>query len=140
MINTVIIVFTGCMGQLRACLFIVDTQETEDPTIVIVHPAGQDVKLLCGLRQPSGDESVAWIINSMTPQGINVIANGRVNGYTANLHKTDLIIENIMMNDNRNNTEYQCVIVISGASTSQEQVVEKGDVITVYVAGKCQYT
>ena len=43
--------------------------------------------------------------------GVNSLLNGQVPGYSAAVHTTDLIIENIMMNDYRNDTEHRCVIL-----------------------------
>ena len=50
--------------------------------------------------------------------------------YTFGYIKTDLIIENIMTNDNRNKTEYHCVMVQNAAIKSNPTVL--------YVAGKCR--
>ena len=66
--------------------FIVGTQETKDPTIVIAHPVGQDVELLCGLRQPSENETVVWIIGRLLAFGINALVNGILPEYSADLH------------------------------------------------------
>ena len=124
-----------------SCLFycIVSTQDTKDPTIVIVHPDGQDVSLLCSLRQPSGNDIVAWIIDDRQPYGVNPLANGILDGYSADLFSNNLLIKNITTNDNRNNTKYQCVTFTPGAFVGDEQIVESGDVIILYVAGEYQY-
>ena len=101
---------------------------------VIAHP-GQDIELLCDVT-PSGNGSVAWIINRMVPYGLSSIRNGIVSGYTNNLGTTSLIIKSIMMDDDRNDTEYQCVITISNADTMTEQPVERGSKTILYVAGE----
>ena len=103
-------------------------------SIVTAHP-GQDVELLCDVT-PSGNGSVAWMINSMVPHGLTAIRNGIVPGYTNDLHTTSLIIKSIMMNDDRNNTEHQCVIGVSDAETMTLQPVERGNVTILYVAGE----
>ena len=119
--------------------FIVGTQETKDPTIVIVYPAGQDVELLCGLRQPSENETVAWIIGRLFALEINALVSGILPEYSADLHSNNLIIKNIVVNDDRNDTEYQCLIMIPGPFLSEELIRERGDEITFYVAGECPY-
>ena len=101
---------------------------------VTAHP-GQDVKLLCDVT-PSGNGSVAWEINSMGPHGLNSISNGIVPGYTNDLDTTSLIIKSIMMDDDRNDTEHQCVIAISDTETMTLQPVERGIVTILYVAGE----
>ena len=133
--------FPGCVGHLFTYIFylIADTQEAKDPTIVIVYPDGQDVELLCGLRRPSGNESAAWTIDQAGPYGVNSLANGILDGYSADLLSNNLLIKNITTNDDRNNTEYQCVTFTPGTFVGDEQIVESGDVIILYVAGEYQY-
>ena len=109
----------------------------QGPDIVIAHP-GQDVELLCTVT-PSENGSVAWIINSMTPYGLSTIHNGTVSGYTNNLSSSNLIIENIMMNDDRNGTEYQCVIltvVMRENDTVMTEITQRSDTTILYVAGE----
>ena len=60
---------------------------------------------------------------------MNALHNGQVPGYSTYLDKTDLIIENIMMNDNRNDTEYRCVII--------QNTMIRSNATTLYVTGKC---
>ena len=118
-------------------IFVVTAQQGTG--IIIVHPAGQDVELLCTLT-PSESGSVAWIINSMTPYGLSTIRNGTVPGYTNNLSSNNLIIENIMMNDDRNGTEYQCVIltvVMRENDTVITEITQRSNTTILYVAGEC---
>ena len=63
---------------VHCCYRIVAAQQHS--SIVIVHP-GQDVKLSCDVR-PSGNGSVAWVINGMPPYVVSAIRNGIVPGYT----------------------------------------------------------
>ena len=42
--------------------FTVAAHEDEDPTLLTVHPDGQNVEILWDLRQPSENETAAWII------------------------------------------------------------------------------
>ena len=118
--------------SVHYCYFIVVAQQGF--SIVIAHP-GQDVELLCDVT-PSGNGSVSWVINGMGPHGLNSISNGIVPGYTNNLGATSLIIKSIMMDDDRNDTEHQCVIGISDAETMTLQLVERSNVTILYVAGE----
>ena len=85
---------------------------------------------------PSGSGSVAWIIDGRGPYGVNSIQNGIVSGYTTILGSNNLIVENIMMNDDRNDTKYQCVIAIEDEDTMTLQPIERGNVTILYVAGE----
>ena len=102
------------------CYFIVAAQNHS--SIVIAHP-DQDVELLCDVT-PSGNGSVAWIINDRGPYGLSAIRGGIVSGYTNDLGSNNLTITSIMMDDDRIDTEYQCVIAIPGASPSTLQLIE----------------
>ena len=59
--------------------------------------------------------------------------NGILPGYSADITSSNLIVKNIMINDNRNNTEYRCVIIMS------DRIVNDSDLIFLYVAGECLY-
>ena len=102
----------------------------EGPGIVIIHPAGQDVELLCTVMTSNNNEAVAWTINYGTPYGVVGLLNGIVVGYSAN--GNNLIVENIMMNDDRNNTEYRCVIIRQGTTT----ILRWSDTTVLRVAGQ----
>ena len=81
------------VGYLIYC-FIVIAQE--GPGTVIAHP-GQDVELLCTVT-PSGSQTAAWIINHVV-YTVQQLQNDALIGYSSN--GNNLIIENIMMNDDR---------------------------------------
>ena len=102
----------------------------EGPGIVIVHPAGQDVELLCTVMRSGDNEVVAWLINHGGPYGVNAILNGLQAGYSTN--RNNLIVENITTNDGRNNTEYSCVIITQDATT----ILRQSDRTILYVAGE----
>ena len=104
----------------------------EGPGIVIAHP-GQDVELLCTVNVTLTNEIVEWLVNNMGPYGINALHNGILAGYTTTPGSNNLIVENIMMNDNRNDTEYQCVIV------SQGTIQRRSDRTFMFVAGEYHY-
>ena len=76
------------------------------------------------------NEAVAWTINHVGPYGTNSLENGIVAGYSANWN--NLIVESIMINDNRNNTEYRCVITTQGTTT----ILRQSDPTILYVAGE----
>ena len=102
------------------------------PGIVIVYP-GQGVELLCAIT-PSRNQITAWIIDNVvyTAQQLH---NGILTAYSIN--GNNLIIENIMMNDNRNDTEYSCVTVSSTVSQlSIYDIVDESDLTILYVAGE----
>ena len=107
-------------------LLTVSAQVFED--IVIGRP-GQIVTLLCSIASESTDDAtVGWLINHVGPHGVNALLNGLVPGYNVNLDDTaDLIIENIMMNDHRNDTEHQCMIL--------QNTTIRDDPIVLYVTG-----
>ena len=106
----------------------------EGPGIVIARP-DQDVELLCTLAIPSTSQHVvAWLVNHIL-HGVNALSNGILSGYSANVLDNNLIVQNIVMNDSRNDTEHRCVIVISGTTT----IVNNSDPTILYVAGKYWY-
>ena len=103
----------------------------EGPGIVIVRPAGQDVELLCGVATSGTPQAgVTWIIN-FNQYTVDSLSTGILNGYSVDINSSNLIVKNIVMNDNRNNTEYRCVIILSGI------IAEDSDPTFLYVAGEC---
>ena len=113
------------------CKFPVAVQR--GPGIVIAHP-GQDVELLCTVT-PSDGQTAAWIIDNRALHTVQQLHNGILAGYSSN--GNNLIIENIMMNDDRNDTEYVCVILSSALSQPTiGDIVDESDVTILYVAGE----
>ena len=112
-------------------MYVVIAQEAKGPGIVIVHPAGQDVELLCSVATPGAVQAgVTWIIN-FNQYGVNSLSGGTLDGYSADITNSNLIVKNIVMNDDRNNTEYKCVIIMS------DMIVNDSDPTFLYVAGEC---
>ena len=72
-------------------------------TNVIAYP-GQDVELTCNVT----GGTASWFINGLGPYSVSQLFNGMVTGY--NSSGNNLIINDIVMNDPRNNYEYQCTI------------------------------
>ena len=115
------------------CKFSVTAQHSHEPGIVIAHP-GQDVELLCTVTPLRRNETAAWIINHVayTVQGLR---NGILTGYSSN--GSNLIIENIIMNDDRNDTEYSCVTVWATISPPRlSDILVESDLTILYVAGE----
>ena len=102
-------------------------------SIVIALP-GKDAEILCNLTL-SGDKIVAWLIRYSGPYTVKQLHDGVWHGY--NSKGNNLIIENIMMNDDRNETEYQCVTV---PSTATERIIDLSDSTILYVAGEYHYS
>ena len=117
----------------NVCKFSVASQER--PHIVIAHP-GEDVELLCSLASISNNTVfVAWMINRLvTPYGINSLHNGLLDGYSATLVNTNLIIKDIKLNDDRNGSEYRCVIL-----QNEIPILHESDPIILYVAGEYRF-
>ena len=61
----------------------------------------------------------------MGPYGINAFRNGVLTGHTATVDSSNLIVENIMMNDVRNGSEYSCVVIpAQGMATFADIIYE----------------
>ena len=87
---------------------------------------------MCSIASEStNDATVGWLINHLGPYGLNALHNGQVPEYSTYLDKTDLIIENIMMNDDRNDTEHRCILKLLVQNTTI-----RGDPILLIVAGE----
>ena len=78
------------------------------PREVIARP-GQDVELLCTLTVTEG-LAVQWRINHRY-YGINALLNGLVDGYSAIVDNANMIVQNIMIDDSRNGSDYWCAIL-----------------------------
>ena len=93
---------------------------------------------MCNIT-PSGRELIGWIINQEA-HALNSIQNGIEPGYTANLGINNLIVQNIMMNDDRNDTEYQCAIVTvaekEGNVPASTEAIRRSEPTILYVAGE----
>ena len=80
-------------------------------------------------------KGVAWLINYNGPYGVSALRNGILKGYSANITTNNLIIENITVNDVRNNTEYRCAF-----RTQNIPTILASDPTILYVAGEYHYT
>ena len=86
---------------------------------------------------PSDGQTAAWIINNGVLYTVQFLHNGILTGYSTN--GNNLIIENIMMNDDRNDTEYICVTVLSTVNPTVADIIDESDPTILYVAGEYQY-
>ena len=68
----------------------------------------------------------------------SAIRNGILTGYTATLDSSNLIVENIMMNDVRNGSDYRCVIVPAQGAVFFADIIDESDPTILYVAGEYQ--
>ena len=93
--------------------------------------------LLCNVAL-SEYQTAAWLINNGKVYTVQSLHNGILTGYSSN--GNNLIIENIMMNDHRNDTEYICVTVSSRVSNpTVTDIVDESDPTVLYVAGEFIY-
>ena len=66
------------------------------------------------------------MVNRMgRPYSLNALLNGILPGHSSN--GRNIVVQNIMMNDGRNGSEYRCV---------DGTIVNEGDPIILYVAGE----
>ena len=92
---------------------------------MIAHP-GQDMELTCDVD--GTEESTHWQINgSSTLISLSDLLNGAVAGH--NRSGRNIVVKDIVMNDDRNGSLYQCVVVATPTMG--------GKLITLYVAGEC---
>ena len=75
-------------------------------------------------------------MNNEGPYRISSLRSGILIGHTATLDSNNLIVENIMMNDARNDSEYQCVIVPAQGMVTFADIIDESDPIFLYVTGE----
>ena len=134
--NSCIHMYVHEYDELIFLLFTVTAQE--GPGIVIGRP-GEDVELLCNVTpsDPS-NQWTAWLINDSRPYTTVLLHNGILqrDGYSALFGGSNLIVEDIIMNDARNNSDFTCVVVLRNDTLT---IVSKSDPITLHIAGECKY-
>ena len=106
----------------------------EGPGIVIAHP-GQDVELLCTVTVTSGSQTIGWLVNNVVYR-MNALRNAILPGHIATLDSSNLIVQNIMMNDTRNGNEYRCVIIPAQGMITVSDIIDESDPTILYVAGE----
>ena len=124
------------------------TAAQKGPGIVIAYP-GQDVELLCTVTRTSTSQTVTrtstsqttgWLVNNMGPYRINAIRNGILIGHTGTWDNSNLIVENIMMNDGRNDSEYSCVVIPAGGFVTFGDIIDESDPFFLYIPGTYVHT
>ena len=80
----------------------------------------------------SESQQVAWLVNNNGPYRVDSIRDGKLAGYAggAGPDSNNLIVENITMNDDRNGSDYRCVMV------QAEDPLKFSDPTILYVAGE----
>ena len=63
-----------------------------------------------------------------------LLRNGLVDGYSAMLFSANLIVEDIIMNDARNNSDFTCVVV-----SQNDTILNRSNPITLHIAGEYKY-
>ena len=76
---------------------------------------------------------MAWIINGMRPYNIQLLRNGILDGYGGTFGSDNLIVEDIIMNDARNDSNFTCVVVSRDNETT---ILGCSDPTILYIAGK----
>ena len=84
----------------------------------------------------SGSQTAGWVVNNVGPYRRNVIRGGILTGHSATLDNNNLIVENIMMNDVRNGSEYRCVIIPAQGVITVADIIDESDPTILYVAGE----
>ena len=112
----------------------------EGPGIVIAHP-GQDVELLCTVTVTDPDSQLAaWLINNMGPYKVNSLRSevlaGHIGEQETDPNSNNIIVQNIMMNDDRNGSDYRCVIVPAQGTPSLADIIEESNPTILHVAGE----
>ena len=75
----------------------------------------------------------------MGPYRIRALRSGTLTGHSATLDNNNLIVENIMMNDPRNGSEYRCVIVPAQGMVTISDIKDESNPTILYVAGEYWY-
>ena len=126
--------------ELTFTIVIITVAAQEGPGIVIARP-GQDVELLCTVTvTDSGSQTAAWLINNKGPYRVNSLRGGSLAGHRGE-QETDpdsnnIIVKNITMNDERNGSDYRCVIVPAHGTFTLADIMEESKPTILYVAGE----
>ena len=96
---------------------------------------------MCAVTEDPENPTVttAWLVNNMGPYRRSALRNGILAGYTTNLGSNNLIVENVMMNDDRNDSDYRCVIIPAQGMVTIADIIDESDPTILYVAGEYQY-
>ena len=75
----------------------------------------------------------------MGPYRINALRSGILAGHTTTLGSNNLIVKNTMMNDDRNGSDYKCVIIPAQGMITFDDIIDESDPTILYVAGEYWY-
>ena len=67
----------------------------------------------------------------MGPYGRSALRNGLLVGYSTN--RSNLLVQDITVNDVRNNSDYRCVVVILN---NKFRIIRESDLTYIYIAGE----
>ena len=93
----------------------------------------------------SDAQAAAWLLNKdnnmrdvMGPYRLNSIRGGVLAGYrgAADPPSNNLIVENIMMNDDRNGNDYKCVIVPAQGNITLADIIAESVSTILLIAGE----
>ena len=101
-------------GVISKLIGITFTAVAPQESIVIACP-GKNVELLHTVTSGSSTPA-SWYINHTGLYTVNDLRDGILTGYRAN--NSNLIIQNIMRNDGRNCSEYQCLVGQNNGTTT----------------------
>ena len=80
----------------------------------------------------SNGTEAAWLVNKMGPFGANALSNGILAGHSLNVDSGNIIVNDIITKDPRNDSEYRCVIRLQDTPT----ILNQSDPTFLYVAGE----
>ena len=84
---------------------------------------------------PYEGQTAAWLIDNGEIHTVQQLHNGILTGYSSN--GNNLIIENIIVNDDRNDTEYICVTVLGAVSNpTLNDIFDESDPTILYIVGE----
>ena len=113
-----------CIVLIRTLIYYLFTVAAQD---IVISIPGQDVELMCDVGT---GPTVLWRINeSSSTHPLNDLFNGAVAGHSAS--GSNIVIQNIMMNDVRNGSQYRCEV---SQLPPDPNII--GNVTIMYVAGE----
>ena len=84
---------------------------------------------------PSENQTAVWVIDNGRIHTVQQLHNGILAGYSSD--GNNLVIENIMMNDDRNGTKYACATVLRNTNRPTiVNLVNESNQTVLYVIGK----
>ena len=75
-------------------------------------------------------------MNNVGPYGIHSLRSGILPGHSATLGSSNLIVENITMNDARNGSDYTCVVIPNRYMVTVANIMKESNPIILNVMGE----